>query len=667
MSFAGRAFLGAVLVTSAAHALDLPKLWGKPLSLDVTEVTIVGQRFDSREVTPITEGGAWGQWINRIQTKLDWNHFTVGIRLDSAAYWNTLSEQCNNPNHQAVSTFGTVPSAAGDQLCSSSPNQRVLPTIYPAYMSDDLTRFQNSIYVAKMWATYTNRKAGLEVTVGDSYVQFARGLVLSMRKVDDLGIDSTVRGIKVTEAKGPFSVTVLAGLANPSRVDEATGQALFTSKRVTDPKSPVYSVRLEQPSFGADQIYGAELVIGRQGPLVATTSLSLVNRCSPNAYTSLGRVTNPNTFNDLVGYCDDSNRDTWLGGLPANSSTRGASDVLTVAQSFELPKLGKWGNVYVVGALQNRDGQFDAQGTSTHQGLAFYATYVAPLGKRVTTTLEYKQYDNFYPTGSAVNASQLAAFSTLAWSAVPTMESIVEDNLFGNFNVCVVGGRARTDWRVAKRILVFAQGMWQVSRGEQNAVCDAAGNITGVPDSAKAALTDYVSDGVIGTQLRFERRQTIMAATLGTRQDWLGTGTQFVRQYELTYTFNQKLSKNVAIEILGRHRVRYELSQNVGMDGLSHEWVEGENYLGLSIAPRWVITQGFEYSTLDLPASTKFAFIDNYPAWLYLSAGGIYKLTKSSNIKVFLGQQRGGLKCISGVCRVFPAFEGARAELTLRF
>jgi hypothetical protein len=45
----------------------------------------------------------------------------------------------------------------------------------------------------------------------------------------------------------------------------------------------------------------------------------------------------------------------------------------------------------------------------------------------------------------------------------------------------------------------------------------------------------------------------------------------------------------------------------------------------------------------------------------------VYRFTQKSNIKVLVGEQRGGLKCVSGVCRVFPAFEGARAELTLRF
>lgn len=526
------ALVGALLVTATpAHALDLPPLWGKPLTLEVTEVSIVAQRFDSREVNPINEGGAWGQWINRLQAKLDWNHFTVGFRLDSAVYWNTLSQQCSNPNHNAVSTFNTVPAASGQILCSSSPNPQTLQTIYPAYMTDDLTRYQNSIYAAKVWGTYTNRQIGLEATIGDAYVQFARGLVLSMRKVDDLGVDNTVRGIKVTEAKGPFSVTLIAGLANPSRVDEATGQSLFVAKRVTDTNSPVYSPRLEQPSFGADQIYGAELQVGRNSPVVATTSMSLVNRCAPNAYTKVGRIDNPNTLNDLTGYCDDANTYDWLGPMQTTGSDRGVRGVLTVAQSLELPKIGKWGSLYLVGAFQNRQGGFDAAPIpdtpqSGHQGSAFYATYVAPLSKQVTTTLEYKQYFNFYPTSAAVNARQLTAFSALAYSAVPTIESLTQDNIYGNFNVCVQGARARTDVLVNKHVLVYGQGIWEVSKGEQAAAaCDAGGNMTGVPPSGQSAQTDYVTDVLLGTQLDFGHEQTIVYATLGTRQDSLGTGS----------------------------------------------------------------------------------------------------------------------------------------------
>ena len=45
----------------------------------------------------------------------------------------------------------------------------------------------------------------------------------------------------------------------------------------------------------------------------------------------------------------------------------------------------------------------------------------------------------------------------------------------------------------------------------------------------------------------------------------------------------------------------------------------------------------------------------------------LYRFAAGSNLRLFVGQQRGAFRCASGVCRFFPPFEGARAELTLRF
>ena len=36
-------------------------------------------------------------------------------------------------------------------------------------------------------------------------------------------------------------------------------------------------------------------------------------------------------------------------------------------------------------------------------------------------------------------------------------------------------------------------------------------------------------------------------------------------------------------------------------------------------------------------------------------------------VTAFVGQQRGAIRCVSGVCRQFPPFEGARLELVSRF
>jgi hypothetical protein len=41
-------------------------------------------------------------------------------------------------------------------------------------------------------------------------------------------------------------------------------------------------------------------------------------------------------------------------------------------------------------------------------------------------------------------------------------------------------------------------------------------------------------------------------------------------------------------------------------------------------------------------------------------------MTSASNLSLFVGQRRGAQRCVAGVCRVLPPFEGARLDFTLR-
>jgi len=65
------------------------------------------------------------------------------------------------------------------------------------------------------------------------------------------------------------------------------------------------------------------------------------------------------------------------------------------------------------------------------------------------------------------------------------------------------------------------------------------------------------------------------------------------------------------------------------------------------------------------PAAADFDDED-FSVKLFFNGQATYKLTSDSNVSLFVGQRRGALRCVSGVCRVFPAFEGARLDLTLR-
>jgi hypothetical protein len=252
--------LGSLLVPARAFAVDVGTVDTKPVQLDVTETTIVAQHFDARTPAgqaapgPVTiEDSGWGDWINRINAALRWERWTAGVRLDSAVYWRRPAD-----NAGYISEY--------------SPTY---PSLKSQLQQDNESRYTNSIYPAKLWLTYA--APGLEVTAGDSYAQFGRGLTLSMRKVDELGIDTTVRGAKVKFERDPFALTVVAGFANPSRVDEATGRSLF----VTSSLAPG---DVRQPNFGSDRLVGLDLQTGLGLPVTLSTHFVRFTRCAPYHY-----------------------------------------------------------------------------------------------------------------------------------------------------------------------------------------------------------------------------------------------------------------------------------------------------------------------------------------------------------------------------------------------
>ncbi len=59
----------------------------------------------------------------------------------------------------------------------------------------------------------------LELGLGDDYVQFGHGLSLSLRKIDALGLDTTLRGAHTQASLGGVTTKVLAGITNRQNLD----------------------------------------------------------------------------------------------------------------------------------------------------------------------------------------------------------------------------------------------------------------------------------------------------------------------------------------------------------------------------------------------------------------------------------------------------------------
>jgi hypothetical protein len=613
--------LGAasVVCPRAAHAVDLPKVGDAAPVLDLTETSIVAQHFHARttEGEDPTEHG-YGTWLNRLNVALHWKRLTLGTRLDSSLYW-------------------LRPEDASDL----DPAQR------DNIVRDGASRYRDGIYPAKLFLKY--QSPTLEVTAGDSYVQFGRGLVLSMRKIDELGVDNTVRGGKVTWNEDPFSVTLVAGLANPNRVDEASGRALFVPRPLpTDTSGP-------QPLFGSDRIVGAQIEAGRGLPVVLSTHVARVTRCAPFKYDANGRIID-GTFDAPIGSCEPNDTRTWLASLPTSSAALNASEVLNAGQGIEIPSLWGHGKIYVEGAVQRRYHD-EAPNDPTANGNALYAAASANYGP-VTHTLEVKSYRNFHATSSAVDTTRATELNNILYSTPPTAELITQDAEGGNFNLCVDGGRLRTDIRTSDSFLFYGTGAYFYTRSEMTGGgCTEYGD-TQTSNKNPDAVHNDVFDGLGGFEWRFDSDRSHFFASAGARDDTKRTGEFYYNELHAEYAFTKHIKGPFSFELTGRHRLRKEENQNLRGDpnNLSEEpWREGEHYTALKIAPKWVITQGIEYtSKIGLPT-------------YYFNGSVLYKFTGESNIRALVGQQRGGLKCVSGVCKVFPPFEGARVELTLRF
>jgi hypothetical protein len=597
-----------------------PDLAGDGLQLDFTETSIVAQHFDARGQEAPRDSG-WGEWINRLNVALRWGRWTAGLRLDSAEYWR---RPLNNPD------FPNLPASEQAQVGQ-----------------DNESRYKSSIYPAKLWLTYA--APGVEVTIGDAYVQFGHGLILSMRKIDELGIDTTVRGAKVQVDSDPFGFTVVAGFGNPSRVDEATGRALF-------PTSDLVPGDRSTPTFGSDRVIGVDLQAGRGLPVTLSTHAVRFTRCAPYRYDASGNiVTDPlvDPGGVTFGTCDSADTARWLSTLNNVPPTLRASDITMVGESLEVPTLGGHGKLYLEAAAQQRTGAVPAQ-TPPPDGNALYGALSLDAGP-ISSTLEVKSNRNFYTVPASVTPNA-GEFAVVAYSFVPPAETfnMIDTEGTGNFNACVDGGRLREDLNVSPDLLLYAQGIYAFTKSEQpNGLCDARGNTVGA--ASPASVRDVVYDGIGGLEWSFDSQLSHLYAWAGARDDTRQDGVLAYREQHVEYSLAKYLGGPWSIEVQGRHRRREEAQFNLDADYNPRWWVEGENYVALRMAPKWVFTQGFEYTTLA-----------GQPI-LYFNGAVLYKFTSGSNLRLFVGQQRGAFRCASGVCRYFPPFEGARAEVTLRF
>src|SRR5690606_3935055 len=137
--------------------------------------------------------------------------------------------------------------------------------------SERNTRFTNWVYPSKYALEYVT--PDFDVAAGDFYAQFGRGLVLSVRKQDELSSDNTIRGLRLglqsKLAQWRVKFTGVAGALNPLRLDASSGRYLAVDtahlsslQRVTQAGMPRMVandfVANPRPTYLPDSVWGTE-------------------------------------------------------------------------------------------------------------------------------------------------------------------------------------------------------------------------------------------------------------------------------------------------------------------------------------------------------------------------------------------------------------------------
>ncbi|XXX74989.1 hypothetical protein WMF30_45780 [Sorangium sp. So ce134] len=651
-----------LLAASPAAAVELPNVGGQPLSLDVVNTAAASYHFDNRN-----DDGRYpsrylddnyGEILDRLDAQLNWWRLQLGMRLNGSFYV-------------------ARPSATDIDLQRKVLNEEV------SFELDDAarelhSRYLTTVYPAKLWLTYT--QPGIEATVGDFYAQLGRGLVFSVRKMDELAIDTTVRGGRLVLDKDfqlfRLEATAFAGQMNPLRVDDASGRRLHgdgsplffgfpgASDLVTRETDQNHQSRevIEgaRPNYLEDTVLGGRLEAGVKGVELAANGALLLRKSYTEEFNRcIAQVGGSDEERDAQRLC--------AGEFPefvSNSPERRRNTIRTFSGSVSIPSIAERGDVYVeVAGQQLRSGHLGRDNVP-ERDLSGYAVYLAANGRGgpLAVSLEGKHYRRFFPLSANIDVSALSnpgfnapEFEGVAYNQLPTAEPIYVEPI-GAPNVCVTGGRARVDYRFNRSAAIYAWLGRYVSFSERQENSDC--------NTADPYRTD-TWDTAAGTEIDFDGRRSHVRAWAGVRQsDAADTGDVFYSEGYVRYDIVKHLTGAFSLQAQGNSRRRYR------PENFESSWIEGDNYVALQWSPHLAAIFGYEYTNVPGCEPGKGSELCHYfSGGLQWKAGSRETVLDQvvDTVQLFVGQRRGGLRCVSGVCRFFPPFQGARLELVSRF
>lgn len=423
-------------------------------------------------------------------------------------------------------------------------------------------------------------KKNITITGGDFYLTLGRGLLISIRKVDEFAIDNTIRGGRITYDDGVTSATVAAGFINSNNFDPIQATFLY------DTNDRVIATQIAR-RFHPKVNIGGQYAYYHAAPWIQESEESgnppglLLASYSHIA----GGFMQFDRINDKVDFYIEANT--------------------------QLRQLGKQDDVgYAVYANLNGYAfpftwRFEFQWYRKYAVLAQTPSLYKPRLSTDPPDVEIAPNNYLNP---------------------PSMERLDLDTLGDASNTR--GFRLRLDYTFPDRKkIVYANYMLRA----------------GYEESPGAPLL-YIHHFYAGFEYRDEPFDVI--GSLGWRQtinnpDW----RVLHANVDGTYTFRHKHSLEMSLYYLGHEKD--ERKYNIF-----------DFQFGYTFSKRIAAAFLYSYSDEEETEGVSRNFVAGQVKLMFGQYG---------SVRVAYGSMRGGLRCISGVCRVFPPFEGFLTELNLRF
>lgn len=549
MRAAHAAIAAAVLLAaSAASAVDLP-IGNPPVRLGITSTSILGWHTNNRNASSCDDD--YGEALERLNLDASWENWVAGLRIDASLYY---------PRPELTGPEVVVVRCREVELRGRYLNTLTFPGAPGGHLPE------------KLWAGYNGRV--VEVTVGDAYAHFGRGLTLSLRKTDELGLDTTQRGLRVRVNTERFTATALGGLTNINNVDEASG------RYAPDPND---------------------------GVIGATADVRLLESLRLGANAAMVLFAQPLSTFTLEG---GEYQERWLIGGPR----------------IEAPQLTDWLGLYLEGVGQRR---MHIDGVN-ETGFGLYGSATAYLGP-TTVLLEAKAYGDLAVVQPRF---QHLEFNTVQYTALPTLERVQQPLEHAQRNI--TGARLRVDWTVTPDVAVYVNhGTFRDFEGYLH-------------PTARGVLPGTIHDPYVGADARFGAHR--VHAQAGVRVVMV-RGTALRTDAHADLDVVSGLGGGWSIEGRAIHLERSKVEPFA-----PSAWREGTLQVGVRHRPKYAVSVILDYTTEK-----------GQPAVWYPGASAEWDFTDASTLRLFAGTSRGGLRCVSGVCRNFPPFSGVKGVLTLRY